>query len=149
MKKLMIVALILVPYLFGSVSFASQGGCFGTFLVGTFDMRSGYTVFQIVNPTASPLELLVAFFDDNENPLGCIREKLSHNDLVEIDVRNLKLRSKFGVVKIISHVDRIPCPGIIGFQRHYFKSGFAESNLVSIPDCFLYDELKIIMETCK
>ena len=149
MKKWMIVASILVPSLLGSVSFASEGGCFGTFLVGTFDLRSGYTVLQILNPTARPLELLVAFFDDNEKPLVCIREKLSHNDSVEIDVRNLKLQAKFGVVKIISHVDRIPCPGIIGFQRHYFRSGFAESNLASIPDCFLYDELKIIVEICK
>ena len=85
MKKWMIVASILVASLLGSVSFASEEGCFGSYLVGTFDFRSGYTVLQIVNPTARTLELLVAFFDDNERPLGCRKEKLSHNDLVEID----------------------------------------------------------------
>lgn len=149
MKKRIILATIFSISLLSSGAFALEGSLFSSYLVGTFDLRSGYTVFQIVNPTAKTLEIFMAFFDDNEKPLGCRKEKLSHNDIVEIDVRNLKLPVKFGVVKIISHIDRIPCPGIVGFQRHYFRSGFTESNLASIPYCCLYDELKIIMEVCK
>lgn len=129
---------------------AQEGGAFSDYLVGTYDLRNGYTVLQVVNPTAQTLEVNFAFFDDNEKPLACKKEKLSHNDLVELDVRSLKLPAKFGVVKIISHRDRRPIPGIVGFQRFYAaRTGIAESNLAAVPPKVLDAELKIILEVCK
>ncbi len=129
---------------------AQENGAFSDYLVGTYDLRNGYTVFQVVNPTAQTLEVYFAFFDDNEKPLACKKEKLSHNDLVEVDVRALKLNAKVGVVKIISHRDRKPVPGIVGFQRFYAaRLGIAESNLAAVPPKVLDAELKIILEVCK
>ncbi len=123
---------------------------FSAYLVGTFDLRNGYTVLHIINPTSKTLEVYIVFFDDNEKPLKCVKEKLSNNDLLEIDVRKLELSAKFGVVKIVSLIDRGPFPGIVGFQRHYIgKIGVTESNLASVPmKKILEEELKIILEAC-
>jgi len=133
-----------------------EGGMFSPYLVGTYDLRAGRTVLHIINPTAKSLEAYIAFFDDNEEPLKCIKEKLSHNDLLEIDVKKLELKRKFGVVKIVSHLDGKPVPGVVGFQRHYFTQlnaktpyGVTESNLASVPAGILDGELEIIKGVCK
>lgn len=129
---------------------AQEGGMFSQYLVGTFDMRNGYALLHIINPTAKNIETYIAFFDDNEKPLRCVKEKLSHNDLLELDVRKLELKAKFGVVKIISLRDGKPFPGIVGFQRHYFeKIGVTESNLASVPSKILDEDFSIIKEICK
>jgi hypothetical protein len=129
---------------------AQEGGAFSTYLVGIYDQRDSHTKLQIVNPTAKDLELFIAFFDDAEKPLKCVKEKLSHNDLLEMDVKQLELKAKLGVVKIVSHRDRRPYPGIVGFQRHYFENkSFSESNLASVPKAVLDGEFKIILEVCK
>ncbi len=145
--------LLVLFFLCFSISFslfAQEGGMFSAYLVGTFDLRDGSTVLQIINPTAKVLEIYIVFFDDNEKPLKCIKEKLSNNDLLEIDVRKLELGAKFGVVKIVSLIDKKPFPGIVGFQRKYFgKIGVTESNLAAVPMKILEEELKIILEVCK
>ncbi len=135
---------------------AQEGGMFSPYLVGTYDLRNAYTVLQIVNPTAKDMEIWVAFFDDNEKPLKCVKEKLSHNDLCELNVKKLELRATFGVVKIVSLVERNPYPGIVGFQRHFFSRpgsrvpyGVTESNLASVPAKVLDDEFKIIADVCR
>ena len=151
MKRLFITASILGVLVFWvGTAVAQEGGNFSAYLVGIYDLRAGYTLFQIVNPTANPLELWIAFFDENEKPLKCAKEKLSHNDLFELDVRRLKLPAKFGVAKIISHKETHPTPGIVGFQRHIFeKGGPTESNLAAVPMKVLDEEMKIILEVCK
>ena len=46
---------------------------FSAYLVGTWEQRFGIgTTIQIVNPTDKHLDIIVAFFDDNEN---CFRDK--------------------------------------------------------------------------
>jgi hypothetical protein len=112
------VGLFLLLCVISTGASAQEGGMFSPYLVGTYDLRNTYTVFQIVNPTAKDIEIYLAFFDDNEKPLKCGKEKLSHNDLFEINVKKLELRANFGVVKIVSLLDKKPVPGIVGFQRH-------------------------------
>jgi hypothetical protein len=111
-----IVGLFLVFCVMSTGAYAQEGGMFSPYLVGTYDQRNAYTLLQIVNPTAKDLEIYIAFFDDNEKPLKCVKEKLSHNDLFEINVKKLELKEKFGVVKIVSLIDKKPIPGIVGFQ---------------------------------
>jgi hypothetical protein len=151
-KKFIIGGVVLFVALFSSAAVhAQEGGAFSSYLVGTYDLREGYaTRIQIVNPTAHSIEILIAFFDDNEKPLRCVKEKLSHNDLLELDVRSLKLPAQLGVIKISSLKDGRPYPGMVGFQRHYFKDVLAtESNLAAVPGTVLSGELKIFMSICK
>jgi len=153
MKKgrIIIAGVLFFILLFATASvYAQEGGMFSPYLVGTYDLRNSYTLLHIINPTAKDIEIYIAFFDDNEKPLRCVKQKLSHNDLTEIDVRKLELPAKFGVVKIASLKEKMPNPGIVGFQRHYFdKMGVTESNLASVPAKILEGELKIILEMCK
>ena len=144
------IVLFIVLFAFCAVH-AQEGGAFSSYLVGTYDLREGYaTKIQVVNPTAHSIEILIAFFDDNEKPLRCLREKLSHNDLVEIDVRKLELKAQLGVIKIASLKEGKPYPGMVGFQRQYYKGILAtESNLASVPGTILTGEIKIFMEMCK
>lgn len=129
---------------------AQDGGAFSSYLVGTYDLRNGYTVLQVANPTAQSFEVYFAFFDDNEKALACKKEKLSHNDLVEVNVQALKLNAKYGVVKIISLREKKPVPGIVGFQRFYAeKLGITESNLAAVPTAVLDKEIAIILDACK
>ena len=151
-----ILGLFLVLCMMCTTAYAQEGGMFSSYLVGTYDLRNAYTALQVVNPTAKDLEIYLAFFDDNEKPLKCVKERLSHNDLFEINVKKLELPAKFGVVKIVSLLDKKPVPGIVGFQRHYFTQlssrvpyGVAESNLAAVPTGILDGELGIIMEVCK
>ena len=150
-KKTAFICMLLgISLLVSTSARAQEGGAFSTYLVGTYDLRNGYTVFQVVNPTAQALEVYFAFFDDNEKPLTCKKEKLSHNDLVEVNVKTLKLGAKFGVVKIVSLRDKKPASGIVGFQRFYSeKLGIAESNLAAVPAAVLEKELEIILGVCK
>ncbi|MCP4581095.1 MAG: S8 family serine peptidase [candidate division Zixibacteria bacterium] len=130
------------------------------YLIGSFDLRHGrHTTFTIINPTAKYLRILVAFFDDNENPLGCQWEKLSPNDMVEIDTRKHIKKNVIGVAKIVSfHIKKDkPDHGIVGFQKHYRKSGFlfwrchkvtAESPLQPITYEVLKLDLEKILSAC-
>lgn len=142
---------LLAALLWSPATPAQEMGAFSSYLVGTYDQREGYsTKIHVVNPTAQPIEVLIAFFDDNERPLRCIKEKLSHNDLLELDVRALKIPAQFGVIKLGSFKDRKPNPGMVGFQRQYFKGALAaESNLASVPGSILSGELKIFMTICR
>ncbi len=148
-RKIFILGLVFFGFIFLSAVCAQEGGMFSSYLVGTYDIGSGYTVLHLINPTANALEIRIVFFDDNEKLLKCIREKLSQNDLFEIDVRKLKLVARFGVFKIVSLRDNKPFPGLVGFQRHYFaKLEVTECNLASVPAKVLEEELKIILEYC-
>lgn len=133
--------------------FAPSGGVLSPYLTGTFDLRKdGKTVLHIINPTAKHLRVMVAFFDDNEKPLKCIHDKLSPNDLLEIDVRKYDLEAKIGVVKVVSlHKEKdVPETGIVGYQRHFLKKmGVTESILHPVPLEILVDDLKYIWKICK
>jgi hypothetical protein len=145
-----IIGLFFIFFLCATTVYAQEGGSFSSYLVGTYDMRGGSTLLHIINPTAKGFEVYIAFFDADEKPLICKKDKLSNNDLLEIDVKTLKLDAKFGVVKIVSLRDKKPVPGIVGFQRHLFeKGGVTESNLASVPAKILEAELKIILDVCK
>jgi hypothetical protein len=134
-------------------SFPPSGGMLSPYLIGTFDLRAGAkTILHILNPTARYLRVMVAFFDDNEKPLKCVHDKLSPNDLLEIDVRRYELPAKFGVVKVVSLNEKedIPETGLVGYQRHFFKGmGVTETILQSIPSEILKDDLKYIWKICK
>lgn len=128
---------------------AEETASFSPYLVGTWDLRSGNTLLQVVNPTARSLELLVAFFDDNEKGLKCLKEKLSHNDLLEVNVAKINPGAKLGVVKIVSHLNQRPTPGVVGFQRQISgRTPVSESNLAAVPAGVLDEELKLILEVC-
>jgi len=135
------------------MAFTPSGGVLSPYLIGTFDMRNdARTVLHIINPTAKNLRVMVAFFDDNEKPLKCIHDKLSPNDLSEIDVRRYKLPVKFGVVKVVSLNEKEDKPeiGIVGYQRHFFKEmGATETALHPIPWEILTDDLKYIWKICR
>jgi hypothetical protein len=133
--------------------FTPSGGILSPYIIGTFDSREGAkTILQIINPTAKYLRVMAAFFDDNEKPLKCIKDKLSPNDLLEIDVRKIELPARFGVVKVVSLNEKedIPETGLVGTQRIFFKEmGVTETALHQIPAEVLTDDLKYIWKICK
>ncbi|MFZ3138231.1 MAG: hypothetical protein WA126_12675 [Thermodesulfovibrionales bacterium] len=135
------------------IIFTPSGGILSPYIIGTFDSREGAkTILQIINPTAKYLRIMAAFFDDNEKPLKCIKDKLSPNDLLEIDVRKIELPAKFGVVKVVSLNEKedIPETGLVGNQRIFFKEmGATETALHQIPAEILTDDLKYIWKICK
>jgi hypothetical protein len=137
-------------------AFPPAGGVLSAYLTGTWELRKRRsTVLQLVNPTGQDLAVLVAFFDDNEKPLKCVKDKLSANDLLEVDVKRY-LDGGFGVVKIVSWSadGSRPQPGLVGFQRTFGKTFWcgtrvqAESPLQPIPDEILQGDLAIITSAC-
>ncbi len=136
--------------------FPPSGGELSPYLTGTYDLRGRRnTVLHIVNPTGRHRRVVVALFDDDEEPLACLRDRLSPNDLLEVDVGR-HLSGGFGVVKVVSfHFDEeVPEPGLVGTQRDFFR-GFwgtwrpaAAAALHSVPAEILEDDLAYIMRAC-
>ena len=115
---------------------------FGPYLAGTWESRFGVgTVIQVINPMTYQLNVHIAFLDDNEEFLKCMVRELSANDLLEIIVPELKLKAKFGVVKILSLADGKIKEGIVGYQRQILATAFekdveiafSEAPLAAIP----------------
>jgi hypothetical protein len=141
---------------------------FSSYLVGTVDLQDdSYTTMQIINPTAQVLFLIVGFFKHDGTPTGCRRAELQPNAMYKMLIRadtpeTKPLTPEGGNVKIVS-LDRRsekPIDGIVGFQRHYFKSGrwfvsekISESNLATVPKKVLLDsdaaELRKILRSCQ
>jgi hypothetical protein len=138
-----------------TVRFAPSGGVLSPYIIGTWDLRGGRRSFlQLVNPTGRPLRVMVALFDDNEKPLKCLRDSLSPNDLLEIDIKR-ELREGYGVVKVVSYSEREDRPeaGVIGYQRlfvsrFFYKGLVSESPLHQIPAETLKDDLQFILRAC-
>ncbi len=151
---------------------------FSGYLVGTWEKRGGVlTYLQIINPiinhmpgNAQPenLEILIAFFDANEQLKMCITEKLSPNDMCEIDVSNderlANLEGDYGVVKIFSYLRNTDSPtgtvvpGIVGYQRRAslvaqpptaIALAFAESPLAAVQMEFAQVEYDYVYDGCR
>jgi hypothetical protein len=129
----------------------SIGGA-SAYLVGTYDQReSARTLVHVVNPSAKYLRVVVAFFDDNEKPLKCVREKLSPNDLWEIDVKKLKLEAPLGVVKVLALNERenVPETGVIANQRLMERGdALVETGLHPIQAGLISAEVGRILSAC-
>ena len=131
---------------------------FGAYLIGSWEGRLGVgTSLQIINPMVYDLNIRIAFLDENEHFLLYKSYELSPNDLVEINVPELKLSAKFGVVKIISHKNGNVKEGIVGFQRQILLAAFekdvevafSEAPLSAVPNMeFAIDEFKRLDERC-
>jgi hypothetical protein len=129
----------------GGVSVAS-------YLIGTYDLRNARSVLHVLNPTARDLGLRVVFFDDDGRPLRCISERLTANDMLEIDVGQAEPGEKFGIVKILATEPRSSTPaiGIVGNQRLFFeRGGITETSLHPVPDAILREDLKRILSVCR
>jgi hypothetical protein len=137
--------------------FPPAGGSLSPYLIGTYDLRGGQrAVVQVLNPTGRPVRVLAAFFDDDEKPLACLRERLSANDLLEIDVRR-HVQAPLGVVKIVSFEedgDR-PVAGIAGYQNTYVRKLFrgirlgTQAPLHAIPAEILEGDMAMIRRACQ
>ena len=122
---------------------SQDGSAFSAYLIGTYERRgSVFTSFQIINPTEEWLEIVVQFYDDQEELHLEKTYKLSPIDLEEIiflpDPEEFK--PLFGVVRIISYRpgEQEPFPGIVGYQRQVLVEDerikcFSESALASVP----------------
>ena len=138
-------------------TFPPSGGTLSPYLTGTYDLRGKHkTVLQLINPTGFHRRVLIALFDADEKPRKCLRNKLSPNDLLEIDLRR-ELGDGFGVVKVVSlssNSER-PEPGLVGYQRSFSRCFWcgerlaAESPLHAIPAEILTDDLPIIWNACR
>ena len=144
-------------------TYAQENNYFSPYLIGTYNLNMGKAKIQVVNPTARDLSIYVAFFDDDERAQKCLIEKLSPNDLIELDVDSiLPERSKpefarVGVIKIVSFIgdSLVPetvTPGIVGFQQNIGSFSCSrhasESNLAAIPQEILMKDLPIILKKC-
>jgi len=72
--------------------------------------------------------------------------------MVEVNIRTLEPRAKFGVVKVVSLIAEgrdEPENGLIGYQRQFFGKTFTESILQPVPVEVLKDDLKRIFSICK
>ncbi len=135
-------------------AFTPADGVLSPYIIGTYDNNrdSLETVLQIINPTGKHLRIIIAFFDDNEKALKCIRERLSPNDMVEINVHKLDLQAKVGVVKIVSlnAKEDVPETGVVGYKRTYVgRMMVSETVLHQIPTQILKGDLKYIMQLCR
>ncbi|HEX2688522.1 MAG TPA: hypothetical protein VHN14_17955 [Kofleriaceae bacterium] len=135
------------------ILFPPSGGVLAPYMVGTWDLRDGRaTTLQLVNPTGQYIYALVVLFDDNEKPLKCVREKLSPNDLLELDVRRL-VEKDVGVAKVVSFNNSdftTPTAGLIGYQRLLTRVGsLSEAPLHQIPAEILKGDLSLIQAACK
>jgi len=123
------------------------------YLVGAYDQRKGVqTLLHIVNPSAKYLRVVATFFDDNEKPLKCVKEKMSPNDLWEIDVRKLAIKAPIGVVKILALHERenLPEIGIVANQRLVAKGApLTETGLHSIQPGLIKAEMGRILSVCR
>lgn len=136
--------------------FPPAGGSLSPYLIGTYDLRQRQrAALQILNPTGRPVRVLVAFFDDDEKPQACLRERLSANDLLEIDVRR-HVRTPVGVVKIVSFEESgdQPVAGIVGYQNTHVRRLFwglrlgTQAPLHSIPAEILDGDMEMIRRAC-
>lgn len=134
------------------LSAETVGGA-SAYVVGTYDQRRGaQTLLHVVNPSAKYLRVMAAFFDDKEKPLKCIREKLSPNDLWEIDVRKLAIKAPIGVVKILALHERenVPETGIVANQRLMTKGvSLTETGLHPIQPGLIKAEMGRILSVCR
>ncbi len=126
--------------------------------MGSFERRFGVgSSFQIINPTTENLDVLAAFFDDQEIFQTCQKNRLTPNDMWEIvvSVHVRELKPQFGVVKIISYKDKTPKDGIVGYQRHVLVTpkvtevAFSETVPAAVPTGFAGPELAKLLEICK
>ncbi len=129
----------------------SSSGQLTPYVTGTWDLREDRkSVVQLVNPTGGHLKVQVAFFDDNERPLGCVRGALSPNDLLEVEVAAQRLPARFGVVKAVSFDESgRPAAGIVGYQRLFSRIGLSEAPLHPIPAAVLEGDLPFIRRACR
>jgi hypothetical protein len=162
MKKTLVLPILLLILLISQQEASAQQEPAGAsaYLVGVFDNRGDdlTTILHIVNPTNANLRLFVAFFDDRETflPLRedqrCISETLSHNRLLEINVRDQGLPASFGVVKIVTFAlnDLRPQIGVVGNQRLNLRGQPAtETGLHPIQLRILDEsELQVIIQAC-
>lgn len=130
-----------------------SAGAASVYLIGTYDLRSkGTTVLHIINPTAKDLRVMLAFFDDNGKPLKCVRDRLTPNDLLEIDVRKAGVKAKLGVVKVLAlhETEDLPEVGVVGNQKIIRKGAkISETSLQPVQQGILRDDLKFIRKACQ
>ena len=123
-------------------------------LVSTYDLRRGgiwlfrkerKTVISIVNPTLSYKRVFVLFFDDNENLLTGIQNKLSPNDLWEVKVAEHVKPGYHVVLKVAVFHDRMNAPevGVIGYQLQFHGKETSHSILQPLPTEILDKEQKL------
>lgn len=127
-------------------------GSESSYLVGAWaSQRNDSASVRIVNPTGRYVEAVAAFFDDAELPLRCVRERLSPNDLWEIDVARLSLQSRTGVVKILALVPGTtrPSHGIVGSVRQTRRGrSLSESLLHPIGTRSLQSDIDVLRRAC-
>ena len=122
-----------------TASMAYSDGVLGNCLIGTWDLREGNTIIQIINPVKVNIkQVMVYFYDDNEKLIFKTENAMSPNDLWEIDCSTLGLKAKFGVVKAVVTPSAIvtaapPPTGIVGFQIKITGKGTTESALIQVP----------------
>jgi hypothetical protein len=130
-------------------------GCEGgvaAYLIGTYDLREDTRTFlHLLNPSGENVELLIAFFDDAERPVGCARDRLTPNDLLELDVARAGPQARLGVVKVVAFEPGRPVPTarIAGNQRILFgRDRVSETALHPVPDPILKGDLERIRRAC-
>lgn len=154
-----LIAMVALPLLILLYVPAVQAqGAYSSYLVGTWETRlQQMTQLQIVNPTTSNLDILVTFWNADEECTGKLKASLSANDLWEMNLvwtdawreQNLP---RYGVVKIISLDQRSGSPrlGIVGFQRKFHLRDLnspvpmSESPLAAVPHELAAGELSHI-----
>ncbi len=137
----------------------TTAGSESSYLIGAFSFGRGeQATVRVINPTGKKLRLLAAFFDDDERPLRCLRDTLSANDLLEIELRQLDLGTESGVVKLVSldAEQEAPRRGIVGSIQHRLQSRkmrfkyrtVSETSLHPISEETLKGDLERIREAC-
>ena len=97
MRTILASLVVLLGFQQGAFAQPQEPAGASAYLVGVFETREGLTTLvQIVNPTRADLRLFIAFFDDDEELLQCISERLTGNDLFEIDAQQV-VQGRIGV----------------------------------------------------
>jgi hypothetical protein len=152
-----VLAGVLIAGAMSPAAAQETNGAFSAYLVGTYEhWRLGWaTMFEIVNPTPEPIQLVGAFYDYDGRFLYCNTAELGANDKQEIPIWWLSeaIPSEHGVFKAISFKREgggfVPVVGIVGFERHCHRTvGCTESNLAGVPLGIAAQELEMIARDC-
>jgi len=167
MKRFKLLLLNFILLLFAATPTANaqvaEGGAFSSYLIGTYEARQGvHTLIQVVNPTRSSLEFVMGFFDVNGNFLTCVEGRIEPNGMREVFAPaspngKPNIGKDHCVVKIISHKQGKPTPGIVGFQSkvsttpqgNAVTKTMSESLLASVPIYYAKEELAYILSLCQ
>jgi hypothetical protein len=115
-------------------------------------MRPAITnLVDVINPTGELVEIALALFTEDGDPVRCQRDRIPPNGIRQIDINRLDPPNGIGVVKVVAFRPgtRTPVLGIVGNQTRIAERGVTETGLHPVSREILRDDLPRILQACR